>query len=303
MKQYRSKKAGREIRRTYYTLLNGWGVPYEEIMLSTRYGSTHVITCGQADAPPLVLFHGVGDDSALMWYYNAAALSRRFRLYAVDTIGGPGLSEPADSYNAGFDDVLWLDDLFDGLGLGQSYLAGVSHGGYLVQLYALERPDRVAKGICLASAVPGEAIGHPMKNMLRIFLPEALVPTKRNTERLLRKLCGADHSMFTESPDILTHYRWLLRGFNNMAMARHKLRSFSTAELDHIRGRLIYFAGSEDPFMKLGGKEALLKAGMNATFFDGVGHGINHEIAEEINSRIIGCLLEEDIPISPQHSE
>lgn len=84
--------------------------------IDTTYGTTHVIACGNEDNPPLVLFHGVGDDSALMWNYNAKFLSEHYRIYAVDTIGGPGKSVPS-----------------------------VSHGGYLAQLYALHRLERVKK--------------------------------------------------------------------------------------------------------------------------------------------------------------
>lgn len=75
MKIYRSQKAGRAILSTYDDLLARWGVAYNEVDVQTRFGSTHIITCGSGDGPPLVLFHGVGDDSALMWLYNAKKLA------------------------------------------------------------------------------------------------------------------------------------------------------------------------------------------------------------------------------------
>ena len=106
MKVYRSKKMQQAIQRTYDALVAQWGVDVEEMDLETGYGTTHVIACGDAKNPPLLLFHGVGDDSALMWIYNAEYLSRYYRVYAVDTLGGPGKSVPGKLYNQEFDDVV-----------------------------------------------------------------------------------------------------------------------------------------------------------------------------------------------------
>lgn len=107
----------------------------EEIMVPTSYGETHVLEGGKEDGVPLLMFHGVGDDSALMWIYNAKALGRHFHLYAVDTIGGPGKSVMGENYNKDFNDVGWIDEIMNYLKLEKSSIIGVSHGGYVVQFY------------------------------------------------------------------------------------------------------------------------------------------------------------------------
>ncbi len=66
LKVYRSKRAGQEIMSTYDRLLDQWGVEKEELDIPGTYGTTHIILCGRETNPPLVLLHGVGDDSALM---------------------------------------------------------------------------------------------------------------------------------------------------------------------------------------------------------------------------------------------
>lgn len=71
MKVYKSKKKQQEIVRTYDRLLEQWGVEIEELEIDTRYEMTHVVACGKKQNPTLLLFHGVGDDTALMWIYNA----------------------------------------------------------------------------------------------------------------------------------------------------------------------------------------------------------------------------------------
>lgn len=293
MKVYRSVKSEKNILNTYDQLLAMWNVDKEEIDLNTTYGETHVIICGEESKPPLILFHGVGDDSALMWIYNAKALSEHFRLYAIDTIGGPGKSRPNEKYDKNFDDIIWIDEVLKGLKLKKASFMGVSNGGYLVQLYTLYRPEKVEKSICIAASVPVGKKGNMMKTMMKIFLPEALFPTKKNVIKLIKKLSGINHKAFTENSLIMEHYTWLLKGFNNMAMAYHKVRTFSEHEIKQLQNKVFYLVGLDDPFEKMGGATALQTYDMNARFYEGVGHGTNHEIADEINETVIKIMKDE----------
>ena len=292
MKVYRSRKSGQVIRETYDRLLSLWECELRERDVETEYGTTHIIECGQEENPPLVLFHGVGDDSALMWIFNAPELSRYFHIFAIDTLGGPGKSVPNGNYNKDFDDIRWIDGVLDALRVDRAYFAGVSHGGYLVQAYTLHRPEKVIRTISISGTVPVGGKKNSMTAMMKIFLPEALFPTDRNVVKLIRKMSGKHSEVFTENRGIMAHYKALLKGFNNMAMGYHKIIAFSPEEVDRIRDRVVYLAGTEDPFEKLGGREILLKNHMNAVFYDGAGHGLNHELAEEINRKIISVFLD-----------
>jgi len=294
MNVFKSETAKTRIINTYNQLLDMWDIDKIEKEITTTYGTTHVILCGNESHPPLILFHGVGDNSALMWIYNAKTLSRYFRLYAIDTIGGPGKSCPNKNYNKNFDDVRWIDEVLAELMLNKIYMAGVSNGAYLTQYYGIHRPERVIKMICMASTVPvkdSDKKPNPMKTMMKIFLPEALFPTKANTIKLLHKLCGKNITAFTENHIVIEHYQCLLKGFNNMAMRYHKIISFNDEQINSIREKTLYLVGEDDPFAKSGGKDALLKNRMNVKFFPEVGHGINHEIAKEINLILIEYLL------------
>lgn len=152
--------------RTYNKLLTQWDVSIEEMDIAMPYGVTHIIACGKKENPPLILFHGVGDDSALMWICNAKYLSQYYRVYAVDTIGGPGKSIPGELYNKEFDDVLWIDRILEGLSIEKAFFAGVSHGGYLVQAYTVSRPERVIRGISISGALSVGSKGSPMATMM-----------------------------------------------------------------------------------------------------------------------------------------
>ncbi len=293
MKIYKSEEAGRKICETYDGLVAQWGMQTQELDVNTYYGTTHVIECGMENSVPLVLFHGVGDDSALMWIYNAKALAAHFRVYAVDTMGGPGKSRPNENYGTGFDEVRWLDEVFDRLKLEKFHIAGVSNGSYMAQHYGIIRPERVMKIICMSGTIVDEGSGSPLGKMLRVFLPEALFATRSNTVRLIRKMAGTNYSAFTENPKIMEHFYWLLKGFNNQAMACHKLVYFNEEQISHISNKTLFLIGESDP---LGNKQEAEKKlehyHLACRFFPGVGHGINHENADEINQIIINTCTE-----------
>ena len=82
-----------------------------------------------------------------------------------------------------------------------------------------------------------------------------------------------------------------------MAMAFHKVRNFSLQEIDSIRDKVVYLVGEEDPFQKLGGREALLSNNMNVYFYPDAGHGLNHELSDTINKKIVELLDAEDVRI------
>jgi hypothetical protein len=79
---FRSADGEARFTAAYDAVLKRWPVPYEEIDISTRFGTTHVVLAGPTDAPALVLLHGYMAAS-VMWAPNVAAFSRDHRVYAV----------------------------------------------------------------------------------------------------------------------------------------------------------------------------------------------------------------------------
>ncbi|MEV0200157.1 alpha/beta fold hydrolase [Nonomuraea sp. NPDC050691] len=148
---YKSDAGAREILRRYREALRTWPVPADHIHIPTRQGETFVIASGPEHAPPVVLLHGSGTNTA-MWRNDVTAWSRHFRVYAIDLIGEPGLSAPSrpsldsDAY------ALWLDEVLDALGVTSTAIVGISLGGWMALDYATRRPGRVTR---LALLCPG----------------------------------------------------------------------------------------------------------------------------------------------------
>jgi len=148
-----------------------WAVPFGESDIPTRFGSTHVVTGGPKDGPPLVLLHGYWATSA-MWSHNVADFSRDHRVYAIDVMGQPSRSIPDEPVRSAADYVAWLTETLDALHLDRVSLVGMSYGGWLALAYAVAAPQRVQQVVLLS---PGGLL--PMvtrfsvQGMLMMFFP------------------------------------------------------------------------------------------------------------------------------------
>lgn len=127
-----------------------WPVPYEEIDVPTRFGTTHVAITGPKDGPPLVLLHGYAATLA-MWALNVRDFSRHYRVYALDVMGQPGKSVPDEPVTSAADYVEWLTATLNALHLDRISLIGMSFGGYLALNYAIAAPERVQKLVLLSA--------------------------------------------------------------------------------------------------------------------------------------------------------
>lgn len=147
---FRSTTAKERYLKLYDMRAKKWPVDSQTRFVDTSYGQTFIRMSGPVAAPPLVLLHGAGGDS-LQWIPNMEALSRSYRVYAVDNIYDYGLSIYTQRIKHADDYVSWLDELFSVLELANNIkLMGLSYGGWLTSQYALRFPERLDKIVLLA---------------------------------------------------------------------------------------------------------------------------------------------------------
>lgn len=291
MKRYKSQAGQVLIHESYDQLLNSWNIPYEQQEIRTSFGNTHVITAGDKVNPPLLLLHGVGDNSAMMWIYNIEQLTKHFYVIAIDAIGGSGKSEPNEKYFREFDQAIWLDEILETMNIAETNIAGVSYGAYLAYHYAILRPSKVRKIVCMAGKVASSQ-GEVMWTMMKAFLPEALFPTRNNTKRLLKKLCGPNYTVFENNPILMNHWYYLLKYFNNKSMQKHKMIIFNNTQIQSIRDKTLFIFGEEDILSNYPkAVHKLQENQMNYKIMKQAGHAINHEQADQINEEICHYLL------------
>jgi pimeloyl-ACP methyl ester carboxylesterase len=106
---------------------------------------------GPADAPPVVLIHGLADDRSL-WRHVAPRLAERHHVVSVDMPGhGESDAVPDGAGIEWFADV--VSALIDRLELAEPVLGGLSMGGGVAQ-YVAGRSPRELRGVALVSTSP-----------------------------------------------------------------------------------------------------------------------------------------------------
>ena len=155
---FKSEEGRLAFEQAYAAALASWPVPYEALDVPTRFGTTHVIASGPVGAPALVLLHCMCG-TAIVWRPNVAALSGRFRTYAVDVPGQPNLSVLTRKIRNRQEQALWFTDLLDALGAPSASLVGNSYGGFLALSQACLTPERVDRLILISPAGTFTAFG------------------------------------------------------------------------------------------------------------------------------------------------
>jgi len=98
---------------------------------------------GPADAPTLLLVHGIGADKD-NWTRVSAFLTPRYRVIALDLPGFGGSSRPEDASYGIDDQVRNLAAFAAALHLEHFDLGGNSMGGWISAAYAAEHPQQVS---------------------------------------------------------------------------------------------------------------------------------------------------------------
>ena len=292
MRVFKSEQGRQAVYTSYNKLIQAWDIPVEERDIDTAYGQTHVIQAGPKTHPPLLLFHGVGDNSALMWIKNAKALAQHYHFIAVDAIGGAGKSRPDQRYGKGFDLTTWFNALLQALKIDKTDLVGVSYGCYLAQHFLITCPDRVGKVVGIAGYpnVQGYKMGL-MKRMMTIFLPVMLWPTEKRIQKLFKTLAGPDADVILADKELYRHWRLLLKYFRNDSLRFHKRLAFSPAQYQQVKDRLLFLVGDQDRMAYFPeSMRAIQELGLQLQIIPNSGHSVNYDKATEVNIAIL-CFL------------
>ena len=185
--------------QAYQSVLDHWPVPFEELMVPTSFGETHVIASGPEGAPPVVLLHALLA-TATSWYHNVDALSQEYRVYAVDVIGEGNKSCPTKPIQSLDDFLLWFIEVIDQLEIDTLSLVGNSYGGFTAAYYAMKLPDRVRKLVLIG---PAATIYKMMPFYVHMFIPKALYgffPRLPGQERAMRSSVDWMHAGLPSDP-------------------------------------------------------------------------------------------------------
>ena len=192
-----------EYRAAYDATMELWPVPYEELEIPSRFGTTHVVVSGPKEAPPLVLLHGTMT-TLTFWLPNIADFAKDYRVYAIDTMGHPSKSIPAEPIRQASDFVTWLTATSDGLELDRFHLAGNSLGAWIALGFAMAEPERVRKLVLLSPAASFEPLSKQFA--VRAVL-SGVIRTRRMMDSFFRWM-GIEASPGDATPRLLLDLIW-----------------------------------------------------------------------------------------------
>jgi pimeloyl-ACP methyl ester carboxylesterase len=234
---YKSEAGRQAVEDQYRRILGRWPVACEQRVVPTRQGDTFVIVSGSASAPPVVLFHGSGTNSAA-WMRDVATWAQHYRVYAVDIIGEAGLSAPSRPLLASQEHAEWLDDVWRGLGLEQASVVGISLGGWLGLDYAVRRPNRVAS---LSLICPAGIGSQNMMLLLKVGLLRLF--GTRGLLKSLELVSGRKTALPKPMIDAL------LVVFRNFKPRMERIPRFTDADLAALSMPVQLIVGSDDALL------------------------------------------------------
>jgi pimeloyl-ACP methyl ester carboxylesterase len=268
----------------YQATLDCWPVAYEELEAATRFGATHVIVSGRADAMPIVLLHGQ-DSSATSWIYNVADLSRDFCCYAVDTIGDLGKSKPTSLPASRKDYADWLSDVLDALQAETADMMGLSYGGFLAVNLALAQPKRVRRMGLLAPGITN--FGSMTLQWANYGLPMMVHPSRTTIRRFIN---GASTKGYVQDDPV---YEQMIVGMTQLRHASFLRPVFEDQEFSHISAPTLLLIGDHEIMYEP--RKAVQRArqlipNLQAELVAGAGHMLNSDQPEIVNKRILQFL-------------
>lgn len=285
---FRSPKGEARYVDAYDATLASWPVAFNSLQLATRYGDTHVIASGPEDAPPLLLLHAASF-SATEWLANIAALSQRFRTYAVDILGEPGKSVQTRPLQSRADVGDWLLDVLDKLEIDRASMVGHSFGGWMTVSFALRAPERLNKIVLLAPAASIHRFSWPTRLALGVGRLMWMLPSRLVVDGTLKKVFAQPENVnpaFLEQFAIgVKEFRYPKNGVFPSACSDLELLELSVPTLLLIGDK----EGTYPP------EKALDRAGnlipnLQAELISGAGHGLNIDQPELVNSRMVEFL-------------
>jgi pimeloyl-ACP methyl ester carboxylesterase len=268
----------------YDAVLKRWPVPYEELDIPTRFGTTHLIASGSTSLPSLLLLHATGTSST-MWFPNIGPLSSAFRVFAVDIIGEPGKSRQVQLLENREHCATWLCDLIQNLGLTRPNIAGLSYGGWHTLNFSLFHPDKVNRIAALAPAGSILPYSWPVLALLRI-LP--YLPVKPNPlNRFFKKGVCPDELFARQFALGVQHFRY--------ADPRKSIFTsvFSDSELRRIHTPTLFLAGENEVIYNPGAAIDRVKKlipEVTAALIPDAGHLVSMEQPALVNEQMLKFL-------------
>ncbi|MDJ1135902.1 alpha/beta fold hydrolase [Streptomyces iconiensis] len=215
--------------RTSFRLLPQKASGAENARPSGAGGEVYVVQDGPADAPALVLIHGLAA-SGRSWEPLVPLLAESHHVIRIDLLGHGRSAKPDGADYAVPEQARRVGEVLDRLGVGHALAVGHSSGGSVVTALTERRPDLVTAVALLNS---GPHIGaHISQAPLNRLLPLPVIGQllwRLRTDSLIRRAAATAVTRDIEIPQAVVDD---VRG-----MTHHGFMAGSQASSDYLRRR------------------------------------------------------------------
>lgn len=266
----------------YDRTMTHWKVDYEELYISTSHGTAHVILSGTENSENLILFHGLSSSST-MWYPNVKALSKKYRLFAIDLIIEPGKSHQTKEFKNLKEVSDWYQEVISKLNIESYHLVGPSRGGWFAMDLTIRYPEKVESTILLSPVqtfiwIPPS--GNLFKNMANVFYS--------GRKRVSRTMSTLSNNAERINDDFLHQYR-LGKRHDSLRKFVAGMQPFSKKDLRTIKTPVYVVVGENDMFNN---RRSLKKAQKLIPVYAGEiiansGHFLSVDQSDTINQKMV----------------
>ncbi|MDD7913634.1 alpha/beta hydrolase [Polaribacter ponticola] len=171
----------KEVLNFYYKKLDTLNFEVDFITVETSFGDTNIITTKNNNLTPLVLVHGLYS-CAPFALDNFKALEQNFKVYAIDILGQPNISDEIRLNSKSNEYGKWMYEIISRLHLFNVYLVGYSLGGYIAYKTLAYEESRIAKAFLISPT--GFVKGSIIKLFFSIYVPLKLYKWKQDSKQL-----------------------------------------------------------------------------------------------------------------------
>ncbi len=261
---------------------------YEKLDVETSFGKTRILCVDheKKDLKPIMFVPGART-CGMFWDINdnLKILGNKYRIYLVDVVGQPGLSDgncpnlKDESYGN------WLNEVCEGIGFDRGAFVGASFGGLLIFKLSGVAPEKIEKAVLMNPIGLSNISFHP-KSMFNTLLP-VFFPSRKNVDKFLKTIVFSE----TEHPDderfsrLADYVENSIKGFQFKGEYPSKLNDGEIVKLVAETHLLVGDSDGLIPYKNtIGRGERLLRNLKSVDVFKNVGHGI--EVSEKAIVRL-----------------
>ena len=280
-------------------------------------------TLGNASDPPVLLISGLGgqliawDDAFCRELVDRGLFVIRFDNRDVGLSShcddGPRPDQPGTAGPAAYtlaDMAADTAGLIDNLGLGSAHLVGISLGGMIAQILAIEHPERVRSLTSIMSTTGNDQVGQATEAAHALLL---MPPVNTREDAMERAVLGnravgspAYRAEKTELRDKAA--RAFDRAFHPRGVARQLAAAMTTPDrtedLRRLRLPTLVIHGAEDPLIAVSGGQATAEAipGAELDVIDGMGHDLPRPLWPTLAERIAALITRAEQQTARAHT-